>query len=82
MSILNSPIPFPMPAEAQVEMSELSHWSKFQLDFIIAGLDNCGTTSLGRWLNQVDSIEFSRFGEEDHAGQCMFQMGKWFCPLF
>ena len=49
--------------EAQIE--ELSHWSKFQLDFVIAGVDNCGTTSLGRWLQQLEEVEFSRGGEED-----------------
>ena len=65
MHVLNSPLPFPVPVEPQVSTAELSHWSHFQLDFIIAGLDNCGTTSLGRWLQQLDSIEFSNDGEED-----------------
>ncbi|CAK9092871.1 Transposon Ty2-C Gag-Pol polyprotein [Durusdinium trenchii] len=53
MNVLNSPIPFPVPGEPQLDVTELSHWSQFQLDLIIAGLDNCGTTSLGRWLQQA-----------------------------
>jgi len=65
MHVLNSPLPFPVPAEPQLAVAELSHWSHFRLDFVIAGLDNCGTTSLGRWLQQLDDIEFSRLGEED-----------------
>ncbi|CAK9016566.1 unnamed protein product [Durusdinium trenchii] len=65
MNVLNSPIPFPVPGEPQLDVTELSHWSQFQLDLIIAGLDNCGTTSLGRWLQQVQSIELSNLGEED-----------------
>ena len=56
MHVLNSPLPFPVPAEPQLAVAELSHWSHFRLDFVIAGLDNCGTTSLGRWLQQLDDI--------------------------
>ena len=65
MNVLRSPLPFPVPSEVQLEVAELSHWSRFQLDFIIAGIDTCGTTSLGRWLQQLGDIEFSRLGEED-----------------
>lgn len=81
MHVLNSPLPFPVPAEPQLAVAELSHWSHFRLDFVIAGLDNCGTTSLGRWLQQLDDIEFSRLGEEDDfflrtTGCCRF-CRKW-----
>ena len=42
MNVLRSPLPFPVPSEVQLEVAELSHWSRFQLDFIIAGIDTCG----------------------------------------
>ena len=40
MNVLNSPIPFPVPGEPQLDVTELSHWSQFQLDLIIAGFND------------------------------------------
>eukprot|EP00439_Symbiodinium_sp_Y106_P069015 s1324_g11.t2 len=65
MHVLGAALAFPVPTRAEAQIEELSHWSKFQLDFVIAGVDNCGTTSLGRWLQQLEEVEFSRGGEED-----------------
>lgn len=45
---------------ALLSMQEVSHWADLPLDFLIIGLDGCGTTSLRRnlakhpaaWTNQ------------------------------
>ena len=67
MHVLGAAVAFPVPTEAEAQVVELSHWSRFELDFVIAGVDNCGTTSLGRWLQQLEGVEFSRGGEEDES---------------
>ena len=63
MAVLRSPIDFP-PSE-QLQVQELSHWSQLRLDFLVAGVEHCGTTSLGRWLQQLEAVEFSCQGEDD-----------------
>ena len=47
-----------------VVVEELLNWPSLQLDFAIAGLDNCGTTSLHRNLNQHPEIAFSSTSED------------------
>ena len=65
MAVLGSPVAFPTPSEAQLQVQELSHWSQLRLDFLIAGVEHCGTTSLGRWLQQLEAVEFTCSGEDD-----------------
>lgn len=50
-------LPPPLPGDASAK--ELSHWSQLQLDFAIAGVNNCGTTSLLYNLGTHPGIAFS-----------------------
>eukprot|EP00929_Paragymnodinium_shiwhaense_P028271 TRINITY_DN16424_c0_g2_i1.p1 TRINITY_DN16424_c0_g2~~TRINITY_DN16424_c0_g2_i1.p1 ORF type:complete len:425 (+),score=89.90 TRINITY_DN16424_c0_g2_i1:68-1276(+) len=43
------------------EALEVSHWADIPLDFIIVGVDNCGSTSLRRNLAQHPSVAFTDF---------------------
>ena len=47
-----------------VNVQEVLNWPSLHLDFAIAGVDNCGTTSLHRNLEQHPEIAFSS-SEED-----------------
>ncbi|CAK9086655.1 Transposon Ty2-C Gag-Pol polyprotein [Durusdinium trenchii] len=56
-------VPVPKPEELQI--NELSHWSQLKLDFVIAGLDSCGTNTLFRGLKQVEEVQFTMDDEDD-----------------
>ena len=38
--------------------TELAHWSDFPLDFVIIGVDGCGSTALHRHLRRHTQVEF------------------------
>lgn len=50
--------------QKEAEIVELSHWSKLSLDFVIAGLGHCGTSSLHMNLDQHPGITFTSLDEE------------------
>ena len=47
-----------------LRVEEMLNWPSLELDFAIAGLDNCGTTSLHRNLDQHPEIAFSTSQED------------------
>ncbi|CAE7023141.1 unnamed protein product [Symbiodinium natans] len=47
-----------------VKIEEVLNWPSLQLDFAIAGVDNCGTTSLHRNLDQHPEIVFPSHKED------------------
>eukprot|EP00929_Paragymnodinium_shiwhaense_P032130 TRINITY_DN17869_c0_g1_i2.p1 TRINITY_DN17869_c0_g1~~TRINITY_DN17869_c0_g1_i2.p1 ORF type:complete len:540 (+),score=72.43 TRINITY_DN17869_c0_g1_i2:76-1695(+) len=63
----HAPLRPPAPAEHQATVSELSHWSLVSLDFVVAGVDSCGTNSLAWNLAQHPDIGFTTSGwDEDN----------------
>ena len=57
---------FNLPSAAEhLQARELSHWSQLQLDFVVAGLSSCGTTSISKALSQIGDVEFTLDGEDD-----------------
>lgn len=55
--------PFPVAPEL-VRLDELSHWKELPYDFVLAGVDKCGTTSLRMNLAKHPDIHFSP-GDDD-----------------
>lgn len=62
--MLGLPLLLPPPAAGQSVVQELARWQDLSLDFAVAGLDSCGTTSLQRNLAQHPDIGFTS-SEED-----------------
>merc|ERR1712216_13702 len=53
------------PSSDDAKIFELSHWSQLHLDFVIAGVGSCGTTSLHWNMGRHAEIAFSNWPEED-----------------
>ena len=47
-----------------IQVLELSHWSQLKLDFVIGGLDSCGTNTLTHGLGQADCVFWFREGQK------------------
>lgn len=60
-------LPFVLPE--QTVALELSDWSALSLDFVIAGIDGCGSTSLHRNLAQHPEIGFTSDDVDAFFGQ-------------
>ena len=71
MQIDRLPGRMPPPTPAELGLVELSHWSRVRLDFVVGGLNCCGTTSLWSSLAEHPDIRFSMEGrnKEDHGLQ-------------
>ena len=61
---------------------EIFHWGQLQLDFVIVGMDGCGSTSLHRILAQHTEIQFTNLSvfnvDEDFF---MIEMGRQTLPF-
>eukprot|EP00929_Paragymnodinium_shiwhaense_P101936 TRINITY_DN65131_c0_g1_i1.p1 TRINITY_DN65131_c0_g1~~TRINITY_DN65131_c0_g1_i1.p1 ORF type:complete len:515 (+),score=84.92 TRINITY_DN65131_c0_g1_i1:158-1702(+) len=56
----------PPPPDGMSQAVELAPWSAFDVDFIITGMDTCGTTSLHRNLERHPKIELcNNLGSSD-----------------
>lgn len=49
----------PAPSNSDIFIQELGHWSEYRLDFVIGGLNSCGTTSLYTNLAANADIDFT-----------------------
>ncbi|CAE7363594.1 TY2B-C [Symbiodinium natans] len=59
-------VEFALPSPAQhVKVRELSHWSQLRLDFVVGGINSCGTTSMAKALDQIGDIDFTMDGEDN-----------------
>mmetsp|Transcript_75003 Transcript_75003/g.242602 ORF Transcript_75003/g.242602 Transcript_75003/m.242602 type:complete len:520 (+) Transcript_75003:142-1701(+) len=61
--VLEGPPPTP-PWTRLLRASEVSHWSHLSLDFVLAGINACGTTSIHRNLAQHPDIRFTGDDED------------------
>lgn len=62
--LLRIPALLPAFKSGQSTFNEVRHWSDLSLDFVIAGVDCCGTTSLRRNLPQHPEIGMTEWGLE------------------
>eukprot|EP00929_Paragymnodinium_shiwhaense_P059551 TRINITY_DN29827_c0_g1_i3.p1 TRINITY_DN29827_c0_g1~~TRINITY_DN29827_c0_g1_i3.p1 ORF type:complete len:258 (+),score=20.84 TRINITY_DN29827_c0_g1_i3:195-968(+) len=63
--IFNSPFGLPPPSPRQAAVRELSRWRHLVLDFVVGGVNSCGTNSLLHNLNKHASIAFTTIQHED-----------------
>eukprot|EP00434_Breviolum_minutum_P005089 symbB.v1.2.004488.t1/scaffold254.1/size251309/11 len=49
----------PVPEKEFLQVMELSHWSQLKLDFVVGGVDSCGTNTLFKGLSQAEEIIFT-----------------------
>eukprot|EP00435_Cladocopium_sp_Y103_P030969 s495_g7.t2 len=54
----------PVPSREDLQVLELSHWSQLKLDFVVGGLDSCGTNTVTYGLAQADEIAFTMEDED------------------
>eukprot|EP00928_Gymnodinium_smaydae_P086227 TRINITY_DN7014_c0_g1_i3.p1 TRINITY_DN7014_c0_g1~~TRINITY_DN7014_c0_g1_i3.p1 ORF type:complete len:502 (-),score=106.98 TRINITY_DN7014_c0_g1_i3:196-1701(-) len=64
------------PLLGQAEARELSHWSKLSLDFVVAGLSSCGTTSLHRNLALHSELAFTTDDEDNFFNRLSYPERK------
>lgn len=57
--VLRMDFNLPPPTREEFENREMTHWSKYRLDFVIAGVNSCGTTSLYTNLAKNPDIDFT-----------------------
>lgn len=58
----------PIPETSDLATAELSHWSEFKLDFVVGGVNSCGTTSLYQNLATHPDIDFTLPGDNKEDG--------------
>lgn len=77
-------------ASSPAEVLELGHWKQLQLDFVFAGFEKCGTSSISHNLARHPQIEFvppaptdpriNTDGQQAQDGNLFWHVGPRFLP--